>query len=227
MHLHVFGPILTACLAVEWYWVRHETDNFFLRVRHIMMICWFWTVMIWTIFFRSFQPSGLEVQVQWNIPLYWKLNIFSNALLVNGDFLLVLTMSGSFIPYVPFIRLDRLFGLFVVVLCFVTIFLPIFHHFSFEFNDNRYYFQPNDLAYFSCISHMLTFFLRRSPRPSMCGFFIASSEWIKKNTKQKVDSRQSFATHSRFFNRSIIHFCCMISTMQFRMPARLLHAMFE
>lgn len=60
MHLHVFGPILTACLAVEWYWVRHETDNFFLRVRHIMMICWFWTVMIWTIFFRSFQPSGLR-----------------------------------------------------------------------------------------------------------------------------------------------------------------------
>lgn len=224
MHLHVFGPILTACLAVEWYWVRHETDNFFLRVRHIMMICWFWTVMIWTIFFRSFQPSGLEVQVQWNIPLYWKLNIFSNALLVNGDFLLVLTMSGSFIPYVPFIRLDRLFGLFVVVLCFVTIFLPIFHLNSttIDITSSR---MTLHISRASLIC--LHFFLRRSPRPSMCGFFIASSEWIKKNTKQKVDSRQLFATHSRFFNRSIIHFCCMISTMQFRMPVRLLHAMFE
>lgn len=115
------------------------------------------------------------------------------------------TTAFIYIWQFPFIQ--RWSAIWISFCCYN--FLPIFHHFSFNVNDNRYYFQSNDLAYFSMhLSYVYIFFFT-SPLCYckllfQCQFhFHSSLHAIHKNTKKTVDS---FA----FFNRSIIHFGCMI-----------------
>lgn len=139
------------------------------------------------------------------------------------SFSIYFAMSGtSFIAFVQFIRLDRLFGLVRLFVTFFAHFFLSFPSFFIQVNDNRFYFHSNDLAYFVHI--ICLHFFSVSCTHIWWFSLVLIHCWLCHNSRQKVNSNAIFFL---CVNRSIIHLCSMISLQCNSIACRLLHPTFE